>query len=78
MNDAAAVILKLLADRAGGVTICPSEAARALDPALWRELMPAVHQAGRALVASGDVVLSQSGVVRSPDEIVGAYRIRKA
>ena len=39
-----AAIVDLLGQRAGGATICPSEAARAVDPDSWRELMePAVH-----------------------------------
>ncbi|MEM7532908.1 MAG: DUF3253 domain-containing protein [Chloroflexota bacterium] len=32
-------MLDLLGRRAGGATICPSEAAKAVDPDAWRELM---------------------------------------
>lgn len=78
MSDAAAAILELLGGCADGSTICPSEAARALDATLWRDLMPVLHEAARGLVASGDVVLTQGGAVKNPDGIVGAYRIRKA
>lgn len=71
-------MLGLLAARADGLTICPSEAARQLDPDDWRAEMPVVHDAARALVASGHVVLTQGGRVVAPDTVVGAYRIRKA
>lgn len=75
--DAAVAILALLAERGEGLTICPSEAARRLDPLGWRALMPLVHAAARDLVADGAVAITQSGQVVSPDAVVGAYRIRK-
>lgn len=78
MKDASAAILELLAQRADGLTICPSEAARALDSAHWRDVMPMVHDAARTLVDTGEIVLTQSGAIKTPGEIVGAYRIRRA
>src|ERR687896_105869 len=41
----------LLDDRRAGATICPSEAARAVDPQGWRELMPAAPAAAGRLGA---------------------------
>lgn len=75
---AADAILRLLALRADGLTICPSEAARSVEPDAWRHAMPTVHDAAQALVAAGKVVLTQSGMVVAPQSVVGAYRIRKA
>lgn len=64
-------------DAAAGLTICPSDAARRIDPVGWRALMPQVHDAARRLVVDGAVAITQSGQVVSPDAVVGAYRIRK-
>jgi hypothetical protein len=72
--DARATVLTLLAARADGATICPSEAARVIAAAGdWRAAMPAVHAAVDALVAEGVVGLSWRGeamVARA-----GPYRI---
>jgi len=77
-SPAANAILSLLAERDEGRTICPSEAARMVDAAGWRDAMPQAHAAARELVAEGAVVLTQGGDVVAPDAVVGAYRIRKA
>ena len=77
-------ILTLLAARAPGATICPSEAARAVhaavgahgDPDGWRALMEPARAAARRLGASGDVVITQRGVVVEPATASGAIRIR--
>jgi hypothetical protein len=78
-------ILALLAARAPGATICPSEAARAVHaasdgsgPGDWRALMDPARAAARRLVARGDVVITQRGVVVDPDAATGAIRIRLA
>ena len=76
--DAVSAIKTLLAERRADATICPSEAARRVDPGRWAGAMPAVHDAARRLVADGHVVLTQRGAIVSPDEVVGAYRIRRA
>ena len=76
-------ILSLLAARAPGATICPSEAARAVhaandgtDPDGWRELMEPARDAARQLVARGEVVLTQRGAVVDPAAATGPLRIR--
>jgi hypothetical protein len=78
--DARETIFALLAARAAGATICPSEVARAVaaDAAgrgfeEWREAMPIVHAAVDALVAEGRVRLSWKGTPLA--RRAGPYRI---
>ncbi|MFM1965775.1 MAG: hypothetical protein RL134_1500, partial [Actinomycetota bacterium] len=68
-------ILDLLGSRDG--TICPSEAARAVDPEGWRDLMEPARQAARRLVAAGDVEITQGGHVVDPSTAKGPIRIRR-
>jgi len=68
-------ILDLLDARAG--TICPSEAARVIDPDGWRDLMEPARQAARRLVAAGDVEITQGGHVVDPSTAKGPIRIRR-
>lgn len=75
-DPAEAAILTLLADRAAGATICPSEVARALTaehPEAWREAMPRVHAAADRLLARGAVRLSWKGAALERRD--GPYRI---
>ncbi|MEZ5256761.1 MAG: DUF2256 and DUF3253 domain-containing protein [Ilumatobacteraceae bacterium] len=60
-RDLESAILELLARRAGDATICPSEAARLVDPDGWSDLMPQARSAARRLVAHGEVVVLQRG-----------------
>jgi hypothetical protein len=76
-------ILDLLAQRADGATICPSEAARLVgstDEAVdaWRDLMEPARRAAARLVASGDVEVTQGGEVVDPGTARGPIRIRRA
>ncbi|HZF43464.1 MAG TPA: DUF3253 domain-containing protein [Sphingomonadaceae bacterium] len=77
VTDAEAAILALLAERAEGATICPSEAARRIDPVGWRGAMPSVHEAVRGLAGRGAVAVTQGGRVVDAEAAVGAYRVRK-
>ncbi|RZM37123.1 MAG: DUF3253 domain-containing protein [Sphingomonas sp.] len=77
--DARAATLVLLAGRAPGATVCPSEVARALakgrdaENGDWRSMMPIVHAAVDRLLADGQVHLSWK---RRPLEArSGPYRI---
>ena len=70
-------ILDLLARRAGGATICPSEAAKVVEPDDWRDLMEPARSAARRLVAAGDVVITQKGAVVDPSIAKGPIRIRR-
>jgi len=74
-------IRNLLAGRAAGATICPSEAARAVggpDEDAWRELMEPARRAARRLVAAGDVEITQGGRVVDPSTAKGPIRVRRA
>lgn len=72
------VLLSLLAARAGGATVCPSEAARAVGTEdTWRELMEPARRAARRLVAAGEVEITQGGTVVDPSTAKGPIRIRK-
>lgn len=67
--------LALLAARADGATVCPSEVARAVaGPAgEWRDAMPEVHAAVDDLVREGAVRLSWKGQALTGR--AGPYRI---
>jgi len=70
-------ILDLLARRAPGKTICPSDAARALGgDEGFRPLMPLVRDAARALVAARRIEVTQSGQPVDLDTARGAIRLR--
>jgi hypothetical protein len=72
------VLLSLLGQRAGGATVCPSEAARAVgtDDG-WRELMEPARRAARRLVAAGEVEITQGGRVVDPSTAKGPIRVRR-
>ncbi|MBN9793416.1 hypothetical protein DMP17_33240 [Pseudonocardia sp. TMWB2A] len=70
-------ITGLLDRRKGGATICPSEAARAVDPDGWRDLMEPARMAARRLVDAGRVEIVQSGRVVDPSTAKGPIRIRR-
>ena len=71
-------IVDLLAQRADGATICPSDAARAVGEEDWRTLMEPARQAARRLVDRGTVVVTQGGEVVDPATARGPIRIRRA
>jgi hypothetical protein len=73
-----ATILRLVAERGYGKTICPSEAARAHSgPAgdQWGAMMPAVRRASVRLAKAGRLVISRKGRIVDPDAIKGVYRL---
>ncbi|HYH61216.1 MAG TPA: DUF3253 domain-containing protein [Solirubrobacterales bacterium] len=74
--DAQSQILALLAQRDPGKTICPSDAARALDPTGFRALMPTVRDAARELVAKGQIEVTQGGEPVALDSAHGPIRLR--
>ena len=71
-------ILALLQQRGVDKTICPSEAARAVEPQNWEPLMEPARAAARRLVAAGKIVITQGGVVVDPSTAKGPIRLRKA
>ncbi|MBS43937.1 MAG: hypothetical protein CMH83_12400 [Nocardioides sp.] len=70
-------ILDLLDRRAGGATICPSEAAREVGGDEWRDLMEPARRAARRLVAAGEVEITQQGSVVDPSTARGPIRVRR-
>jgi len=71
-------IVALLESRAPGRTICPSEAARALagDDG-FRPLMEPVRETARAMVARGELEITQRGqAVADPAATRGPIRLR--
>ena len=66
-----------LDERARGATICPSEAARSVDPDGWQALMEPARCAARRLVAAGEVQITQAGRVVDPSSCKGPIRIRR-
>jgi hypothetical protein len=69
-------ILDLLATRARGATVCPSEVARALGEDGWRERMEPVREAARRLVQQGVLDIVQGGRVVDPSTARGPIRLR--
>ena len=56
-----AAIAALLDERVAGRTICPSEAARVVGGADWRDLMPATRETAARMAERGEVVVTQRG-----------------
>ncbi len=81
MDDVAArserTIGELLDQRRAEASICPSEAARAVDPEGWRELMPAARAAAGRLATAGEVEVTQGGAVVDVAGARGPVRIRR-
>lgn len=73
----AATIFALLAERAEGRTICPSEAARALAPDDWRPLMEPVREVAYGLADAGRLEVTQRGEVVDGRAARGPIRLRR-
>jgi hypothetical protein len=73
-------ILRLLAQRGTGQTICPSEvarvAARSDNPVAWEPLMDPVRKAALALVAARRIVITQRGRIVDGATATGPIRLR--
>ncbi|TFV52020.1 DUF3253 domain-containing protein [Blastococcus sp. TF02A_35] len=68
---------ELLDRRSADSSICPSEAARAVDPEAWRDLMPAARAAAGRLAAAGEVEVTQGGAVVDVHGARGPVRVRR-
>ena len=66
----------LLGARPPTSSICPSDAARALDPERWRDLMEPTRRAAGRLAAEGRVRITQRGAVVDVSTVRGPIRIR--
>ncbi len=69
------LVLELLARRAPGATICPSEAARAAAED-WRALMPAVRARAAEMADRGVLEVTQRGEVVDARTARGPVRLR--
>ena len=81
-----AEILRLLAERGPGKTICPSEAARAAaasdertaleERTAWEPLMEPTRAAALRLVAAKKIVVTQGGKIVDGRTAKGSIRLR--
>jgi len=73
-------ILRLLAERGAGKTICPSEAARAIagseERHAWEPLMEPSRAAARRLVSAGKIFITQQGNIVDGSTAKGPIRLR--
>lgn len=73
----AEAIRRLLADRGPTKSICPSEVARRVDPAAWRERMRDVRKVAFALADGGEIEITQGDRrISSADHVRGHIRLR--
>lgn len=72
-----AAIRGLLDNRAADATICPSEAARAVDPDGWRDLMDQVRAAAGRMADRGEIDVTQGGELVSVASVSGPIRLRR-
>ena len=70
-------ILDLLDQRGPGKTICPSDAARHVDPTHWRALMDPTRAAAQRLVTQGKIVATQRGEIIDLTRAKGPIRLRR-
>lgn len=73
-----ATMLRLVAERGPGKTICPSEVARALagpDPDRWSSLMQPVRRIAVRLTKAGRLTIMRKGKPADPDDFRGIYRL---
>jgi hypothetical protein len=68
---------ELLDRRRPEASVCPSEAARAVAPDSWRELMPAARAAAGRLAADGRAEVTQGGAVVDVAIARGPVRVRR-
>jgi hypothetical protein len=71
----AAEIMRQVAARGAGKSICPSEVARALAPDAWRPLLGPVRQAAAALAAEGRLAILRKGRPVPPEAMRGVIRL---
>ncbi|WP_292500632.1 DUF3253 domain-containing protein [Methylobacterium sp.] len=75
----AETILRLVAARETGKTVCPSEVARDLagpQPEAWSPLMQPVRRVAVRMTKAGEVAILRKGKpVEDPDDFRGIYRL---
>jgi hypothetical protein len=73
--EIAAAIMRLVEARGPSKSICPSEAARSLDPA-WQTLMTAVRRVAIGLALAGRIDILRKGKPVDPADVRGVIRLR--
>jgi len=71
-----AVILEKLSERDAGKSICPSDAAKALDPEAWRRQLGRVRATAIGMARQGRLVIIKKGKPVDPDDFKGVIRLR--
>ena len=71
-------IKQLLESSEAFKSICPSEAAKSVDPLNWRELLEPARSAARRLVTAGTHEITQKGKIVDPSRARGPIRIRQS
>lgn len=75
----AETILRFVAERGAGKTVCPSEVARELGgphPENWSPLMQPVRRVAVRMTKAGEVAILRKGKpVEDPDDFRGIYRL---
>lgn len=74
----AETMLRLVAERGAGKSICPSEVARALggpQPEGWGPLMKPVRRVAVGLAHAGRLAILRKGQPVDPDDFRGVYRL---
>ena len=75
-GDVEGAILSLLAERGSGKSICPSEAARAVDAEGWRRLLGQVRATAVGLARQGRIEITRHGKPADSAAFKGVYRLR--
>lgn len=71
-------MLRMVAERGAGKTVCPSEIARALagpQPEDWSPLMQPVRRVAVRLTKAGRLAILRKGRAADPDDFRGIYRL---
>lgn len=67
--------IRALARKRAGSSICPSDVARTIGGASWRDRMDDVRRVAHALAARGEIVVTQKGEPVRIDQARGPVRI---
>lgn len=76
-----ATILRLTAERGPDKSICPTDVARALDPAegdAWRRHLTAIRKTAARLAAAGRIEILRKGKPVPAEDMRGVIRLRAA
>ncbi len=68
-------ILRLVTARGPGKSICPTDAARALNPQTWRPHLSRVRTAAVRLALAGEISILRKGKPVDPTDFRGVYRL---